>query len=46
MSDEAGESRQTRLHVLLQAVKSYKKLLGYGHNVDTLTTICPLQRVE
>ncbi len=45
MSDVAGKPRQTRLHVLLLAIKSHKKRLGCGHLVDTLTTIFTLQRV-
>ena len=46
MSGVAGKPRQTRLHVLLLAAKSHKKRLGCGHIVDTLTTICTLQRVK
>ncbi|UJD94591.1 transcriptional regulator [Lelliottia amnigena] len=38
MSGETGEPRQTKLHALLQAVKSHKKHLGYGRYVDTLST--------
>ena len=44
MSGVTGKPRQTRLHVLLLAVKSHKKRLGCGHIVDTLTTICTLYR--
>lgn len=46
MSGVAGKPRQTRLLVLLLAAKSHKKRLGCGHIVDTLTTICTLQRVK
>ena len=46
MSGVTGKPRQTRLHVLLLAVKSHKKRLGCGHIVDTLTTISTLQRVS
>lgn len=44
MSGVAGKPRQTRLYVLLLAVKSHKKRLGCGHIVDTLTTISTFQR--
>lgn len=46
MSDVTGKPRQTRLHVLLLAVKSHKNRLGCGHIVDTLITISTLQRVK
>ena len=46
MSGETGKPRQTRLHVLLLAVKSHKKHLGCGRYVDTLSTAFTLQRVE
>lgn len=46
MSGVTGKPRQTRLHVLLLAVKSHKKRLGCGHIVDTLNTISTLQRVK
>lgn len=46
MSGVTGKPRQTRLQVLLLAVKSHKKRLGCGHIVDTLTTASTLQRVK
>lgn len=46
MSGVAGKPRQTRLHVLLQAVKSHKKRLWCGRIVDNLATIRTLQRIQ
>ncbi len=46
MSGVTGKPRQTRLQVLLLAVKSHKKRLVCRHIVDTRITISTLKRVE
>ncbi|CAH3671264.1 hypothetical protein L348_06537 [Enterobacter sp. MGH 2] len=45
MSGVTGNPRQTRLHVLLLAVKAILSDLC-GRTVDTLTSISTLQRVK